>query len=85
MSRDERSIRETVRSYVLRELIPGEAPEKLNDALSLKEAGILDSLSTLQFVSHVEESFGVELEPHEASSAFDSVDEIVALVKSKLA
>lgn len=85
MSHDENAIRNTVRSYILRELIPGEAPEKHDDALSLKEAGILDSLSTLQFVSHVEESFGVELEPHEASSAFTSVSEIVALVKSKLA
>jgi acyl carrier protein len=85
MSRDEASIRASVRSYILNELIPGEAPEKLDDALSLKEAGILDSLSTLQFVSHVEETFGVELEPHEASSAFTSVNEIVALVKAKLA
>jgi acyl carrier protein len=85
MSHDEDSIRDSVRSYILRELIPGEAAEKLDDALSLKEAGILDSLSTLQFVTHVEESFGLELEPHEASSAFSSVNEIVALVKSKLA
>ena len=83
MSRDEASIRETVRGYVLRELLPGEKPEKLDDALSLKEAGILDSLSTLQFVSYVEESFGIELEPHEASSGFDSVNEIVALVLQK--
>jgi acyl carrier protein len=85
MSRDEASIRSTVRGYILNELVPGEAPEKLDDALSLKEAGILDSLSTLQFVSHVEEAFGIELEPHEASSSFTSVNEIVALVKAKLA
>lgn len=85
MSHDEASIRNAVRSYILRELIPGEAPEKLDDALSLKEAGILDSLSTLQFVTNVEESFGLELEPHEASTAFNSVNEIVALVASKLA
>jgi acyl carrier protein len=83
MSREPQQVRDAVRGYVLRELVPGESPERLADDLSLKEAGILDSMSTLQFVSFVEESFGLEIEPHEASTAFDRIDDIVALVLSK--
>jgi acyl carrier protein len=83
MSRDPGQVRDAVRSYVLRELVPGESPERLSDDLSLKEAGILDSMSTLQFVSYVEETFGVEVEPHEASTAFDRIADIVDLVLQK--
>jgi acyl carrier protein len=83
MARDAESVRETIRSYVLRELVPGESPENLEDSLSLKEAGILDSMSTLQFVAFVEETFGLEIAPHEASGAFDRIDDVVDLVLQK--
>jgi acyl carrier protein len=83
MSRDAQQVRNEVRGYVLRELVPGESPDRLGDDLSLKQAGILDSMSTLQFVSFVEETFGIEIEPHEASSAFDRIDDIVDLVLQK--
>jgi acyl carrier protein len=83
MARDAESVRETIRSYVLRELVPGESPENLEDGLSLKEAGILDSMSTLQFVAFVEETFGLEIAPHEASGAFDRIDDVVDLVLQK--
>jgi acyl carrier protein len=83
MARDAQSVRETIRGYVLRELVPGESPENLEDGLSLKEAGILDSMTTLEFVTFVEETFGLEIDPHEASGAFDRIDDIVELVLRK--
>ena len=83
MARDTQGVREAIRGYVLRELIPGESPDNLDDGLSLKEAGILDSMTTLEFVTFVEETFGLEITPHEASGAFDRIDDIVSLVLQK--
>jgi acyl carrier protein len=83
MARDPQSVRDTIRGYVLRVLLPGESPDNLEDALSLKEAGILDSMTTLDFVTFVEETYGIEIAPHEASGAFDRIDDIVDLVLQK--
>ena len=83
MSRDAQAVRETIRGFVLRELLPGESPDELTDDLSLKDTGILNSESTLQFVAFVEDTFGIELAPHEAATAFDRIEDIVALVMSK--
>lgn len=67
----------------MQEFLPGEDPSNLADDLQLKSSGVLDSVSTLKLISHVEDAFGVEVEPHEASSEFDSINDIAALIERK--
>ncbi len=76
-------IRERLRGYILREFLPGEDPANLKDDTPLTESGILDSVSTLKLVSFVEETFGLELEAHEASTEFGTIAGIAALVERK--
>jgi acyl carrier protein len=79
-------IRQTVRSYILEQFLPGEDPAELTDATPLITGGILDSISTLKLVTFLEERFGVIVEAHEAGvEHLDSVAEIVRLVERKRA
>ncbi len=57
-------VKGTVREYILKEFLPGEAPEALQDSTELITRGILDSLATLKLVSFIEERFNIALEPH---------------------
>ena len=51
-------IKAQVRAYILEKLLPGEDAANLKDDLSLTRSGVLDSVSTLELVSYVEEAFG---------------------------
>ena len=75
---------QAVKSYILREFLPGESPEELDDATPLITGGILDSISTLKLVVFLEEEFGVTVEAHEAGvDHLDSVGKIAALIAKK--
>lgn len=77
-------IKATVREYILREFLPGESPDALQDSTELITRGILDSLATLKLVSFVEEKFNIALEPHETDADYlNTIDSIAALVDSK--
>jgi len=78
------SIKDTIRSYILKEYLPGETPENLKDDTPLLTSGILDSLATLNLVSFIERTFGISVEAHEAGVAnFDRITDIAALVAQK--
>jgi acyl carrier protein len=78
------SIRETVRTFVLDNFLPGEDPRNLTDETELKESGILDSLSTLKLVTFLEERFGVEFEANDLEAGnLSSLANIERLVESK--
>ena len=80
-----RQIADRVKEFILRELLPDEDPEELTDTTPLIGEGILDSLSTLKIVTFLEESYGIEVEAHEADEEnFGTVADIARLVKSKL-
>ncbi len=77
-------INATVQSYILREFLPGESPDELNDETPLITGGILDSISTLKLVVFLEEQFGVTVEAHEAGvDHLDSVGKIAELIAKK--
>lgn len=83
VSRDE--IRDAVREYILTEILPGEDPSALADDTPLITGGILDSISSVKIVSHLEERFGIRFEAHEVSADYlDTVDLIVDTVQRKL-
>lgn len=77
-------IRGFVRSFILAECLPGEAPENLLDDTGLKTGGILDSMTTLKLVKALEDELKIEIEAHEVSDEnFASVDSIVEFVESR--
>lgn len=78
------AIRATVRDYILKEFLPGVDPSELTDSTPLITGGILDSLATVKLVASLEEKFGIEIQPHEASMTYmDTVADIATLVAGK--
>jgi len=83
MSSDAQGIKEQLRQYIVQEFLPGEDPANVGDDLALKSSGVLDSVSTLKLVTYVEDSYGITVEPHEASTDFETIADIAALVERK--
>ena len=77
-------LKSKVKDYILREFLPGESPEALNDSTPLISGGILDSIATLKLVSFLEESFGIALEAHDVDADhLDTIEKIADLVKAR--
>jgi acyl carrier protein len=82
---NEAEVRELVRSYILREFLPGVSASELTDTTPLISGGILDSLATVKLVAMLEERYKVTIEAHEASiTHFNTVSDITSLVRDKL-
>jgi acyl carrier protein len=78
------SIKETIRSYILNEYLPGESPANLTDDTPLRTSGILDSVATLSLVSFLEQTFGILIDAHETGvENFDRIEDIAGLVARK--
>jgi acyl carrier protein len=81
----DKGIEATVKSFILREFLPGENPDELTEATPLITGGILDSLATLKLVAFLEDRYAVTLKAHEADvENLNTVADIVNLVRSKL-
>ena len=63
---DEQPIKATVKTFILKEFLPGEDPAELTDTTALVTTGILDSIAVLKAVTFLENQFGITIEPHEA-------------------
>ena len=78
------STRETVKRFILDKILQGEDPKNLTDTTELKESGILDSMSTLELVTFLEEEFKIELEAADLdTSNLATIASIANLVASK--
>jgi acyl carrier protein len=81
---DEQSIKETVKTFILNEFLPGEDPAALTDTTALVTTGILDSIAVLKAVTFLENQFGITIEPHEAVvENLNTLSDITRLVLSK--
>ena len=79
------AIKDAVKSYILKEFLPGEDANELTDNTPLVTGGILDSLATLKLVPFLEELYGIAVQAHEADvEHLDTVQDIAALVRSKM-
>lgn len=77
-------IKETIRSFILAEYLPGESLSNLKDDTPLRTSGILDSVATLALVSFLEQHFGIEIDAYETGiEDFDRLEDIAALVARK--
>ncbi len=73
-----------VKSYILKEFLPGENPDELTDVTPLITGGILDSLATLKLVAFIEERYCIQLEAYEVDvEHLGKIVDIVALIQSK--
>jgi acyl carrier protein len=74
-----------VKTYILKEFLPGEDPKELADSTPLITGGILDSLATLKLVAFLEERYQIELQAHEVDvEHLNTISDIANLVRSKL-
>ena len=77
-------IRDTVRTYILREHLPGTDPSELTDDTELIDSGIVDSIARLRLRAYLEEEYDIELQGHELDfEHFSTIADIARLVGSK--
>lgn len=77
-------IKQQLRSYIVSEFLPGESPANVKDDTPLRTSGVLDSIATLNLVTFVEKSFGIEVEAHEAGiENFDHISDIASFIAQK--
>ena len=75
-----------IRRYILTEFLPGESDANLRDDTPLRTGGVLDSMATLKLVAFVEQTYGIEVDAHEAGiDNFDCIRDIAAFVARKRA
>jgi len=82
MTRDE--ARQTIRSFILDNFLPGEAPETLKDSTLLITSGVMTSVSMIDLVTFLEEKFSFTLEPEDIRVGhMDTIDLLVDLVANR--
>lgn len=83
-SATESDTKAAIKEYILREFLPGESPESLDDATPLITGGILDSIATVKLIVFLEERFGVQIEPHEMNVDYlNFLPDIASLVTAR--
>ena len=81
---DESPAMNTIKSFILKEFLPGEDPGNLTPTTPLMSSGILDSLATLKLITFLEQEFNVQIQAHEADEEhFNTLEAICELVESK--
>jgi acyl carrier protein len=73
MARASSEIESYLRDQIIRQYLPGEDPGNLSDELKLQECGVLTSVNTLDFVTQVEDEYGVTFNAHEIATRFNSI------------
>jgi acyl carrier protein len=85
MAVTEQSIRDTLRGYIFANLLPGESPDTLDDSAPLVTSGVVTSISLLELVTFIEDTFALRFEDEDLGvSRLDSVDLMVALIQERL-
>jgi acyl carrier protein len=78
------AIKQSVKEYILTTFLSGEDPNQLTDDFPLISGGILDSIATLKLIMHLEETFGIAFEAHEADKEhLDTLNQITNLIVAK--
>lgn len=80
---DMEAVKQTLRSYILEEFLPGEDASQLQNDTGLISGRILDSLATLQLTQFLQDRFDVEVRPEEMTEEYlDTIDKIAELIAS---
>ena len=79
------NVEDVVRTYIIEELLHGNAPDELSGTTYLIEEQIIDSLGIFQLVSFLEERFGIKIDAEGVTiDNFETLDSISRLVNSAL-
>lgn len=85
MPKSYEEIKSEVKSFILKEFLPGESPESLTDSIELVTHGVLDSLATLQLATFLEKKYAITLQAHEVNiDHLNTLPDITNLVIAKL-
>ena len=75
------SVRDALREFILTNFLPGEDPSTLGDATPLVTSGVITSLSLLELVTFIEDTYALQLDVDDLGvSRMDSIDLLVELV-----
>lgn len=78
-------IRETAKNFILAEFLPDEDPDRLTDTTTLISSGIIDSIGLVRLITHLEDSFGIEIPTIDVTlDNFDNLASITCIVSRKL-
>ncbi len=78
-------MKKTIREYLSKEYLDAEEAAVFVDDTPLISSGLIDSISVLEVVSYLEDTFKFEFDPHEVDQEnLNTVDLIFAFVKSKV-
>ena len=82
----EEAIKSALKNYILKEFLPGEAPEELTDTTPLITGGVFDSIATLKLVAFIEERYDFSFQAHEVDVKYlNTIADIAKLILSKKA
>jgi len=80
----ESAMMSTIKSYILKDFLPGEDPDMLTPTTPLVSSGVLDSLAMLRLVSFLEQEFSIRIEAYEADEEhFDTLQAICEMIEAK--
>ena len=76
-------MKELIKNYITKSILGEEID--IDDAASLFEEGIIDSLGNIKLISFLEKQYNIYFEPGEITTEnFDTLNQIVAFVEQKL-
>jgi acyl carrier protein len=82
---DKNQITTEISSFITGQLFGGEPPSDFTNDTALISTRLLDSIVILSMISHLEEKFSIEFEPHEISvDNLDTVNKTAEFVFGKL-
>ena len=77
-------LREQIRGFIIENFLFGDAEPLSDDAVSLLDNGIVDSVGVLEMVAWLEENHGLKVEDQElVPENFDSVERLTRFVERK--
>jgi acyl carrier protein len=77
-------LREQIRGFIIENFLFGDAEPLTDDAVSLLDNGIVDSVGVLEMVAWLEENHGLKVEDQElVPENFDSVERLTRFVERK--
>ena len=77
-------LREQIRGFIIENFLFGDAEPLTDDAVSLLDNGIVDSVGVMEMVAWLEQNHGVKVEDQElVPENFDSVERLIRFVERK--
>lgn len=86
MNNTPEQIEASLRKYIIAEFLPDEDEEDLTSDVELINTGILDSISVISIVAHLESAYEFKIDAHEASlENMNTIASMRELVLEKMA